>query len=186
MEIYLVRHTTPSIGKGICYGQSNLPLAKGYQKEMAVTMDLLPQKLDAVYTSPLVRCRTFAFELSENNIVDQRLLELNFGDWELIEWKNIAQNDLDHWMENYVDSAPPKGESYKALAERVLSFWNETIQTQHEQIAIVCHAGPIRALLAHVLNLDLQDSFKLVLDYGSVSRVDINQGHFSIKYINKT
>ncbi|PIB35670.1 alpha-ribazole phosphatase [Reichenbachiella sp. 5M10] len=185
MEIYLVRHTTPDIGKDTCYGQSNVPLAKGYQAEMAHTSSLLPDTIDQCYTSPLLRCKTLAYELAEQVVTDSRLLELNFGDWELKLWDQIQNDQLTLWMKNYVDHGPPQGESYQQLADRVTLAWNEITTSPYETVVLVCHAGVIRALLAQLLNLDLQDSFKLQVDYGSVTKVTLNQNLTTICYTNR-
>ncbi|MCV9385757.1 alpha-ribazole phosphatase [Reichenbachiella ulvae] len=185
MEIYLVRHTTPDVPKGTCYGQSDLPLAMGYQKDLAQTQSLLPEKLGAVYSSPLLRCKTLAWELEGEINFDARLKELNFGDWELKKWEDIPKEQLNPWMESYVELAPPKGESYLQLAERVKAFWNELLEKELDTVAIISHGGVIRALLSIILDLDLKNSFKLQIDYGSVSQVSINQKQITIQYINK-
>jgi len=34
MEIYLIRHTTPDVAKGICYGQTDLDVANTFEEEV--------------------------------------------------------------------------------------------------------------------------------------------------------
>lgn len=185
MEVYLIRHTTPDVAAGICYGQSDLPLAVGYQSELAHTQSLLPESFDSIYSSPLLRCKTLAIELEGDAIFDPRLKELNFGEWELKAWKEIPEDQLNPWMEDFVQSSPPDGESYQQLYDRVMLFWEGLIKNEQEKIAIVSHAGVIRAFLSHLLGMDLKDSFKLQLDYGSVSKVTLSQGNPSIEYTNR-
>ena len=38
MEIYLIRHTTPKIEKGICYGQADLNVADSFEEEINVIL----------------------------------------------------------------------------------------------------------------------------------------------------
>ena len=43
MEIYLVRHTTPDVAKGICYGQADIDVTATFLAEAAGHNDLLAQ-----------------------------------------------------------------------------------------------------------------------------------------------
>src|SRR5688500_4962497 len=99
MEIYLIRHTTPQVGKDICYGQSDLDLGDAFPQEYEFLKNNLPGQFDMVYTSPLKRCRILAEKFNTNNFfVDHRLLELNFGEWEMKAWDDINQVQLNGWM----------------------------------------------------------------------------------------
>ena len=44
MEIYLIRHTTPNIEKGICYGQADLDITETFLEEVEAIKPHLPQK----------------------------------------------------------------------------------------------------------------------------------------------
>ena len=43
MDIYIIRHTTPDIAKGICYGQTNLELTDDFQAESDAILSKLPK-----------------------------------------------------------------------------------------------------------------------------------------------
>src|SRR4028118_1276170 len=83
MEIYLIRHTTPLIEKGICYGQSDIPLADSFESEWEIIRQQLPKEMDCIYTSPLKRCWQLARKLEQHYQVplftDKRLMEMHFG-----------------------------------------------------------------------------------------------------------
>jgi alpha-ribazole phosphatase len=50
--------------------------------------------IDATYySSPLVRCKILASYLQSSDF-DSRLVEMNFGDWELQKWDDIPELDL--------------------------------------------------------------------------------------------
>ena len=52
MEVYLIRHTTPKIGKGVCYGQTDLEVESTFfEKELHAIQQNLPDTFDQVYTS---------------------------------------------------------------------------------------------------------------------------------------
>lgn len=185
MEIFLVRHTAPAIDEGICYGQSDLELATHYKKEIEHTCSLLPTDVDMVFSSPLIRCQELASRISNKPIFDSRLMELNFGDWELEPWDSINKNELDRWMNSYIEEAPPNGESFVDLFSRVDSCFDEILSNNYSKVVIVCHAGVIRSILSHILNLKLEDTFKVKVDYGSVTCINVNNDNFQLVYSNR-
>ena len=127
MEIILVRHTTPDIEKGICYGQSDIGLVDTYKEELTAVLKQLPKDLDKYicYSSPLQRCKILAESISNTIIFDDRLKELNFGDWELKKWDDIERSSLDIWMNDFINKPTKNGESYINLQQRTISFLEE-------------------------------------------------------------
>jgi alpha-ribazole phosphatase len=124
MDIYLIRHTKTDTFKGLCYGQSDVGLAESFLEEA----QQLQQKLyelkanSLVFSSPLIRCVKMAKMLSENVTTDARLLELDFGDWEGRYFNDIDSDVLQQWTDNFVHEAPPNGESFVDLCQRVGAF----------------------------------------------------------------
>ena len=73
-------------------------------------------KYDIVYSSPAKRCIALSEALNFGEIIeDKRLLEIDFGDWEGLEWDEIDKNLLNHWMEDFVNVAPTNGESFNQM-----------------------------------------------------------------------
>jgi len=175
MEIYLIRHTTPAIEKGVCYGQSDIALKNTFLQEASLVLGNLPKNITKVYSSPLKRCTHLAKLIDDNYSTDARLMEINFGLWELKKWDDIPWEESKLWMEDFVNVSVPNGESYIALQERVIDFYKEIIKNHESSkvIAIVTHAGVIRALLSYLRNIDLKDSFEIKVIYGQVFRVEV-------------
>ncbi|WP_108802547.1 alpha-ribazole phosphatase [Aquimarina sp. Aq107] len=172
MEIYLVRHTTPDIQKGICYGQSDLDITDTFKSEVIKIHKQIPSKeISKIYSSPLKRCKVLAETFHIETIFDNRLQELNFGDWELKNWDDIPQDELNPWMEDFVNVKVPNGESYIMLQQRMIQFYQSLDHASDKKIIIVAHAGAIRALLAHIRQIDLKDSFKIKINYGDVIKI---------------
>lgn len=186
MEIYLIRHTSPKIEQGICYGQSDIDLPKSFEEEAAILQHNLEKPLDYIFSSPSKRCADLAKYFNVPMQTEPRLMELNFGEWEMKYWKDIPQTVLNEWMENYVDQAPPKGESYQQLKSRIVEIFKGIISQNRSTTGIFTHAGPIRAILSHLLNIPLKDTFTLKIDYGSITKVSFNETVYSVDYINKT
>lgn len=172
MEIYLIRHTKVDVEKGVCYGQKDVELANSYPEEL----DSLKQKIngvefDAIYTSPLTRCKKLAADLfSEKAIEEERLMELNFGDWEGKVWDEIKDPLFPAWMDDFVNKKCSNGESFVMLRDRVLEFWKELKTKSFSRVAIVTHGGVIRTIQTLEKNIKLEDSFnEPTLDFGEIA-----------------
>lgn len=169
MEIYLIRHTTPHIEKGICYGQSDVPLANSFENEWQALKDKLPIAADVIFSSPLSRCMVLASKLGVHYdvpvIQNDRLKELNFGDWEMKQWNNIDQKILHEWMDNYLNVKCPGGESYQDLAERVQLFLTNLKTEGHSKVIIVTHHGAMKAMHSILKNVDLKEGMEQKFEF---------------------
>ena len=166
MPVVLIRHTKPLIANGICYGQTDIMTNAG---DIPVVVEKVAHlKNPIVYSSPLRRCLILAENLSENEQIDHRLKELNFGQWEMKPWNEIVGKEAELWFANFVYTPCPDGESFHDLYLRAVSFFNEKLKTTTNDTIVVTHAGVIRALHAHVNNIPLEKSFDLKVDFGEV------------------
>jgi len=172
MEVYLVRHTETVCEKGVCYGQSDVAIAEPYLPIFENIKQQLPA--DAVYySSPLVRCKMLASYISKEVIIDARLMEMNFGDWELKRWDEIPEGDLNPWMSDFVCTNVPNGESFIELHDRVIDFLESQLTIEKSKpIVIIAHSGVIRSILCKQNNTPLKDAFSSKLDFGSVTKID--------------
>lgn len=168
MAIYLVRHATPEVEKGICYGQSDLNLKEGYESQFEKMIAALPSSNAKVISSPLLRCKLFAHRLSDKIVIDERLMEISFGEWELSSWDDIPKNEIDPWFKDYLNVAPPDGESYQELRERVIDFCEERLHDRNDDLIVVCHAGVIRTILSWYSDIPEKESLALELGYGEI------------------
>jgi len=176
MEVYLIRHTTPKIEKGICYGQTDLDLTNSFKDEAKKIKDsIFPLNENiVVYSSPLQRCLKLANTLSSSTpILDERLLEMNFGDWEMKSWDSINQQQLTEWMDNFVTTSCPNGESYQLLHQRVINFIDELKRKTNPNVLIVTHGGVIRSFLSHINQTPLEKSFETKVNYGDVFKLSL-------------
>lgn len=179
MTIYVVRHTKTVCDTGICYGHSDVALAASFDVEKKnVKQQLSDFSFFTVYSSPLFRCSTLAEYLADFSpiLYDNKLKELNFGDWENRYWNDIIQTDEAHfWFENYVENPCPNGESYLQLINRVQLFLEEIqIKQENKPILIVTHAGVIRAMHVIFKNILPIDSFNIKIEYGAFFKFEID------------
>lgn len=189
MEIYLIRHTNPQTDKGVCYGQSDIPLSPTFTIEAQKLLKHLPHSFDIVYSSPMSRCYTLSQLISPQQevIQDLRLHEMNFGDWEMKKWSEINKTDLDKWMSDFVNVAAPNGESFIELNFRVNEFINELKKQSYQKAAVITHAGVIRCFIAKVLEMPLKNAFKIPCDFSSCTKIFLDKENCltNIEYINR-
>ncbi len=171
MQVFLIRHPRPLIRPGICYGRLDVDCVDATPVAEALT-PLLPSALP-VYSSPLRRARQLAEALSPQVIVDSRLSEINFGTWEGRHWDDIDRGQLDAWAGDVLGFTPPGGESVAALQRRALDF---AASLEYPKVAIITHAGVMRALVGHWRRLPVAEWSRLEFEFGSLIRLEIEQG----------
>ena len=137
-------------------------------------MDQLNQSFDAIYSSPAQRCTLLAQKFHASPITDKRLLEMNFGQWEGMTWDAIPSDLLMPWMEDFVQIAPPEGESLQIMYTRIAQFLDQLKQQNHKQVLIVAHAGVIRCIWAYVTQIPLVNIFKIPVGYGEVLKINLS------------
>ena len=190
MNIYLIRHTLPNVLPGICYGQADLELADSFAAELqSIQAKLAHITSPALVSSPLRRCSILAESLAlhfDTPVVnkDERLMELNFGDWELRRWADIPQGVVNEWSDTHIQQAPPNGESFVALHARAKEFFIELTSKEHEHVLVFTHAGVIRALIAEISGMPLTAAANIHVDYGSVTHVVVENGVTRLERIN--
>ena len=175
MNLTFIRHTSVAVEPGICYGQSDVELSSTFEAEaQQVRSKLQNNPFDAVYCSPLSRCRKLAsFCGFHDPVIDERLMELNFGAWEMKAWAEIEDPGLQQWFDNWVEATPTGGESFAALIVRVKEFL-ETLKTlPFHDVIIFTHAGVIRAagILAGVFATS--EAFDYKVGYGDEFKITI-------------
>jgi alpha-ribazole phosphatase len=148
--VALLRHPKPLIENGICYGRLDAPLHPQAEAELASMRHALAGfPASTLWSSPALRCRLSIPALATGlaPYVDDRLQELDFGDWEGMAWDDVPRHLLDVWATDPWSFAPPGGESGSALVARVTSFHADLVQDGRDCI-VLSHGGPLRLLLA--------------------------------------
>lgn len=176
MIIHIIRHTTPDIEVGVCYGQTDLALAETFEQEAIQVKSKLFDHYDAVYTSPLQRCSQLSKKLeSPLHVTDQRLIEYNFGDWELVPWKDFTSEEAHTWMNNFVNQPTPNGESMLTMQSRVSDLWTNLLSCDYETVAVVTHSGVMRLIHGTILETPMTHLFRLQLDFGAVLEANFDK-----------
>ena len=187
MEIYLVRHTKVALSRDYCYGISDVDLADSQQDDIHKVAEKLSNiRFQKAFTSPLKRCKLLADSLSAHSEEKEELLEMDFGSWELKKWDELDRQEVDIWMNDFVNERPSNGECYMDFSMKSVFFFDRLVREYHDsdKILLTTHSGVIRAIICHVLNLSLAHSFNFEVDYGSVSKIEVVNEWYKLSYLN--
>ena len=166
MEVHVIRHTPIDFDKNRCYGRLEVPLAASFLEDFKEVQQRLDDAYDTIYSSPQKRCIQLANALAISNTkTDERLLEVDFGEWEGKLWSEMDQEVLNTWMMDFVKIAPPKGESLEHMFHRVSSFMDELRGKNYDKILIITHSGVIRCIWAYLLEIPLKNVFKIPIGF---------------------
>lgn len=170
MKIVFIRHTSVAVEKGICYGQTDVPLADSFPSEAEeVKKNLSDYKIDVAYTSPLSRAHKLAeFCGFPDAIPDKRLMEMDFGDWEMKRYDEITDPRLQLWYDDFMNVPATGGESAMMQRDRFKSFLNSLDYSEDKTIAIFTHGGILIHALVMLKGLSYSEAFSLNPAYGSV------------------
>jgi len=175
----LIRHGEP-IGGHIYRGHLDHALTdKGWQQMRSALAEHSPWQ--QIVTSSLSRCAEFASETAQRlNLPLQKqadFMEIGFGQWE---GKSAQQLESDNKAEFYafyddpLNNTPPEGEPLLAFQQRVLAAWQQLLDQHHEQhVLVVGHAGMMRVILSHVLQMPIDAMYRLNIPHAAISRISI-------------
>ncbi len=188
MDIYLIRHTRPTVASGICYGRLDVDLPENFADDAARLPAALPRGAP-ILSSDAQRCRRLAAHLAaalgSTLRVDERLRELDFGRWEGQPWQDIPRAQTDAWARDVWNHSAPEGESYGSMHARVGAAWESMLVTAEEALILVGHAGPLRALITIALELPVESFIRLHLDYGGLAKLSDSTGGWRLEFANR-
>lgn len=173
----LIRHGEP-VGGRRYRGQQDDPLSdRGWQQMRSAVRDC--RSWQQIVTSPLRRCREFAIILGEEldiPVIDEvRFKEIGFGVWEGQTPDELRLSDpelLARFYHDPVTNRPRDSEDSYAFIDRVIGAWREMLTRYAGQhVLVVAHAGVIRAVLGHVLEMPVTNMFRLQIDNAAISRI---------------
>ena len=165
-----LRHPTPEVAPGTCYGQTDLDIAAIGHEQIDKAMQITPV-VKRILASPALRCRKLALTLAERDNVeitfDERLWEMNMGEFEGKLWAEIDREVSAEWFEDPFQNRAPGGESFLDVQTRVL----EALTQADMETAIVCHAGVIRATQMAWENKTFREVFDIMPPYAEPVRI---------------
>ncbi len=202
MRITFIRHAiTAWNAAGRWQGQSDTPLSeagKAQALQLKSRLERTSHSFDAVFSSPLSRAiHTAQIVLPHTEIrLDDRLLELDFGDFEGKTYPENSQHPhFQDWLNDPYHVATPNGESLEHVTQRMQDFV-QSLEPDHEPTGenekhylIFSHSCAIRALISASMGLPMQINagnhfpFVIQVPHTSLSRLRFCHGIWSLEQL---
>lgn len=194
MYIYVIRHGETDANKNaIIQGHYDAPLNDNGINLAKITGEKLKGiKFDACFSSRLARAKKtceLILEYSDNKGLDikydDRLLEVNLGDWEgksaKLEDKEVPTLKLKCFLNNPLFASRPKnGETCIEVIKRTSSFLDEISKLNYENILVSSHGFAIRAMLNRFYKNRLDFWHKHIPPNCAVNIIEVNNGKMKL------
>lgn len=196
-RLLLLRHGQTELSVHRRYsGRGNPALTEVGRRQADAAARYLAQRggISTVFASPLQRAydtaAAAAKALGLDVTVDDDLIETDFGAWEGLTFTEAAEHDPElhgRWLRD-TSTAPPGGESFDAVAERVSRFRDRIVAAhQGSTVLVVSHVTPIKMLLREALDAGAGILYRLHLDLASLSIAEFySDGASSVRLVNQT
>lgn len=185
--IDMIRHGEP-VGGRRYRGQVDDPLSeKGWGQMRSAVGDHGPWQV--IVSSTLSRCSAFARELGERHALpvelDERFREIGFGAWEGRTSAELRESDPDILKRFWTDplnNRPDGAESLADFERRIVAGWNGILERHAgKHVLLVGHAGQMRMVLRHVLDMPLDRLFRIQVANAAITRIEVDhqeEGYF--------
>ncbi len=149
MIIIAVRHgQTDWNAEERIQGRTDISLNEVGRKQAQDVAESLPETIDLIISSPLKRARETAeiinARFGTEIVIDERLIERNFGEYEGMLIKDVDMASLRRWTDN---TPTPNGETIQEVAKRVFECLEYIkINYQGQNVLIVAHGHVLRPI----------------------------------------
>ncbi len=183
-QLYFIRHGEVEEKYHKVFGGSRIDMGLsplGLRQGEAVAAWLKDTKLDALYASPMLRVQQTMAPLAAQRglqpVSMPGLREIDFGDWTGSRWDEVQTNfnaSAFDWLEIIENNGIANGESIDSLMSRVRECLLQIIHAHpHQHVAVFCHGGIIRVMIALLLEMPLKHMAYFNIEYGSISAVEL-------------
>jgi broad specificity phosphatase PhoE len=183
--LLLVRHgRTDANAQGLLLGRADPPLSAEGRHQAAALGASIPAGA-RVIASPLRRTVETAEAFGRPVEVDERWIELDYGDLDGIALRDVP---ADVWREWRADPAfvPPGGESLVSLGSRVRAACIDLLEEVREHdVVVVSHVSPIKAAIAWALGAGDELAWRLFVQVASIARIGVDQWGPSLRSFNE-
>jgi alpha-ribazole phosphatase len=187
--LILVRHgRTPANAEGLLQGRLDQDLDEHGRAQAVAVAAYLQRECDvaAVVSSPLRRAVQTAEALDRPIEIDERWIELAYGEYEGTPHLEVPSEVWQRWRAD-PSFQPAGGESLSALDERVRAACADLSERAARQdVVVVSHVSPMKAAVAWALGVGVEISFNCHLDQAAVCRIAFRAGRPVLQTFNET
>ena len=184
--LYLVRH-----GRTLVNAENRLQGRIDHSldevgRRQAIEIAGALRKVDRVISSPLLRAKETAAAFNQKIDVEPRFIELDYGDFDGLLQNEVPEEVWKNWRSD-INYRPPNGESLAELNSRVCQVLNEIADESRERnVVVVSHVSPIKAAIAWAVGVEVSSSWRMLLDRGSISRIELSPQGPKLRGFNDT
>ncbi len=170
-----------------------VPLTDTGIKQSEYTAELLEHmNISAIYSSPIERAKHTAEIVGKHNsldiTIDDRLNELDMGKFTGMPYDKIIQSHGNVFMKFYnsdLEIAHNGVETFPDVKKRILGIVDYVIEKHSdENILLVTHMDPIKAMLSTVVDLSPTNLFELIIANASLNIFREKDRKFSLSGLN--
>lgn len=183
-QLYFIRHGEVEETYHKVFGGSRIDMGLsplGLRQGEVVAGWLKDTKIDKIYASPMQRVRQTLAPTAKQRDMEPEFLpglrEMDFGDWTGHRWdqvQSIFGVSAFDWLEVIESNSIPNGETIESLKSRVRECIMSIVsQHPHQRVAVFCHGGIIRVMIALLLDMPLSRMAHFNIEYGSISVVEL-------------
>ncbi len=176
-------------------GIIDMNLSPNGKRQAKILADYLRAKtIDHIYASPMKRVQqTLAPTLKlkrQAQTIFPELREIDFGKWTGLGWLEVQAQfgfQSHEWLHQIHRHGVPGGESGKVFRARIEPRLRQIIKKHPgENVAIFCHGGVIRMILAILLKLPLPKTNQFDIEYSSITQVALHPHMAEVELLNFT
>jgi len=192
MELIIIRHGLPLRVEKKDNTPADPELSEtGIQQAKKLGQWLKNEKIDAIYSSPMMRAKMTAQPLAEFKgieiNIDPGLAEFDVQSSVYVPMEELRETDYERWKELVTGGFEARYDM-EAFRQKVLASIDRIVaENKGKRVAVVCHGGLINNFAAHVLGIEKYFFFApeytcinrfLVASSGLKSIVSLNEfGH---------
>jgi broad specificity phosphatase PhoE len=192
--LFLIRHAEVEARyQKIFGGRIDMELSPlGHEQAGKLANYLKRKKIDAIYASPMKRVQLTLAPYVQNGaptpVLMAGLREVDFGDWTGHNYEGVREKfgaSAFEWLHHLEKGTIPNAERLDVYRARVEPCLREIVERHPgHSVAVFCHGGVIRMLLAILLELPLSKMSAFEIDYASVSEIELQPHRMEIQLLN--
>ena len=183
--LFLVRHgQTAANASGLLLGRADPPLSPLGREQAAALAGCIPAGTRVV-SSPAARTRETAAALGSDFEIDERWIELDYGDLDQVPLRDVPPAVWAQWRADPT-FIPAGGESLAALGVRVRESCSELLdEIRESNVAVVTHVSPIKAAIAWALGAGDDLAWRIFVEVASIARIGADQFGTTVRTLNE-
>jgi broad specificity phosphatase PhoE len=197
-QLALIRHgEVEAAYQRVFGGRIDMNLSPlGQEQAAALAKWLARQPLNAIYASPMKRVQQTLAPFANNNgwsaraVIMKDLREIDFGDWTGLTWEAVAEKfgvSAFQWLTELERGGIANAENTQSYRQRIEPCVHAILQKHRgENVAVFCHGGVIRMILAILLDVPLPRMAGFEIDYASVTNVAVLPHKTEVQFLNFT